>query len=64
MITGITWIDSLVAIVFGLIIWKGAYDILRHTTMGLMDKVDVQKLDDLVKELAGHKKMNGYMFIN
>ncbi|MBK8081136.1 MAG: hypothetical protein IPK25_13185 [Saprospiraceae bacterium] len=49
---------------FGLIIWKGAYDILRHTTMGLMDKVDVQKLDDLVKELAGHKKMNGYMFIN
>ncbi|MBK8820814.1 MAG: cation transporter [Saprospiraceae bacterium] len=63
LITGITWIDSLVAIVFGLIIWKGAYDILRHTTMGLMDKVDVQKLDDLVKELAGHKK-NEWIYVH
>ncbi|MFZ1705763.1 MAG: cation diffusion facilitator family transporter [Saprospiraceae bacterium] len=56
ILTGLTWIDSVVAIVFGLIIWKGAYDILRNTTMGLMDQVDVSKLQGLVDTLAKEKK--------
>jgi cation diffusion facilitator family transporter len=54
--TGINWIDSVVAIFFGLFIWKGAYDILRHTTIGLMDKTDISLLGGLVTSLAGKKK--------
>lgn len=56
LITKITWLDSAIAIVFGLIIWKGAYDILRHTMMGLMDKVDMLLLDRLIALLSKKKK--------
>lgn len=54
--TGLAWIDSVVAIFFGLFIWKGAYDILRHTSMGLMDQVDMSLLGGLVKSLSAKKK--------
>jgi cation diffusion facilitator family transporter len=56
MLTGLLWIDSVVAVVFGLIIWKGAYDILRHTSMALMDKTDVDVLHKLTKHLSANHK--------
>ncbi len=56
MWTGLLWIDSVVAVVFGLIIWKGAYDILRHTSMALMDQTDVDVLHKLTKHLSTHHK--------
>lgn len=61
--TGLTWIDSVVAIFFGLLIWKGAFDILKHTSMGLMDKVDISLLDGLVKSLS-LKKKPGWIYIH
>ncbi|MBK8623653.1 MAG: cation transporter [Saprospiraceae bacterium] len=56
MWTGLLWIDSVVAVIFGLIIWKGAYDILRHTSMALMDKTDVDVLHKLSRHLSANHK--------
>jgi cation diffusion facilitator family transporter len=54
--TGITWLDSAVAIVFaGFIIVEG-YKIIRQTVAGITDEADVELLQRLVAVLNAHKR--------
>ncbi len=56
--TGYQWIDSVVAIVFGLIIMFTGYKILRRSIAGIMDEADVQLLTRMVQLLNANRKEN------
>ncbi len=50
-LTGITWIDSLVALVFGgYIMWVG-YKIIRKALIGIMDEADLEMISRLASNL-------------
>ncbi|MEZ5031373.1 MAG: cation diffusion facilitator family transporter [Saprospiraceae bacterium] len=49
-VTEIAWLDSAVAIVFGLIIFVTGYRILRRSIAGIMDEAD----EALLRELIAH----------
>lgn len=54
--TNLIWIDSAVAIVFGLIIIVTGIKILRRSFSGIMDEADFDLLQDLVSLLEKHRK--------
>ena len=55
-ITGIRWLDSVVALVFaGIIIYTG-YKILRESLRGIMDETDGELLQELVELLEKERK--------
>ena len=54
--TGLMWIDSFIAIVFGLFIIYTAYTVLRETITGLMDEADAKTIDLLTNQLIENKK--------
>lgn len=56
--TGISWIDSGVAIVFALFIIVEGYKIIRQTVAGIMDEADTELLDKLISVLNIHKRDN------
>ncbi|MBN8862545.1 MAG: cation transporter [Sphingobacteriales bacterium] len=56
--TGYSWIDGVVAIVFGLIIIWTAYGILRGSIAGIMDEADQQILTRLVQLLNANRATN------
>lgn len=56
--TGYLWIDSAVAIIFGLIIMFTGYKILRRSIAGIMDEADVQLLTRMVQLLNANRKEN------
>ncbi len=56
--TGYKWIDSVVAIGFGLIIMYTGYKILRRSIAGIMDEADVQLLTRMVQLLNANRKEN------
>lgn len=56
--TKIQWIDSLVAIVFALIIFYTGYKILRSSLAGIMDEADTKLLNKLVLMLNENRKEN------
>lgn len=57
-VTGIKWIDSAVAIVFGTFIMIEAYKIIRQTVAGIMDEADTELLQQLIRVLNDNKRDN------
>jgi len=56
--TGYTWIDSAVAIGFGLFIIYTGYRITRSSIAGIMDEADMQLLNRLVRVLNSNRSEN------
>lgn len=55
-ITGISWIDSAVATVFGAYIIYIGYGIIRKALSGIMDEADLVMVSDLAAYLEKHRK--------
>lgn len=51
-LTGYVWVDSLLAIIFGIFILYTGYQVLRETVNGLLDEADSKALDELVDTLS------------
>ncbi len=56
--TGYRWIDSAVAILFGLYIIYTGYRITRSSIAGIMDEADMQLLEKLVRVLNRNRREN------
>ena len=56
--TGKTWIDSTVAMIFGVIIMYTGYTILRRSIAGIMDEVDEKILTRMVQVLNAGREVN------
>ena len=56
--TGWKWIDSIVAIIFGIIIITTGFKIIRTSIAGIMDEADEPLLDNLVKLLNKNRNEN------
>ncbi len=56
--TGITWIDSAVAILFAVIILFTGYKILRSSIAGIMDEADIILLQKMVNTLNKNRSIN------
>ena len=56
--TKIWWIDSVVAIVFALLILYTGYKIIRSSVAGMMDEADVELLEKMVLLLNENRKEN------
>ena len=56
--TGYKWIDSVVAIAFGLFIMYTGYNILRRSIAGIMDEADVKLLTRMVQVLNANRREN------
>lgn len=50
------WVDSVLAIIFGLFIAFNGYSILRKSMAGIMDEADTQLINGLVKVLSKHRR--------
>jgi cation diffusion facilitator family transporter len=57
-LTGITWIDSVVAIIFAFVILNTGYQIIRSSLAGMMDEADMELLNRLVKVLNENRRQN------
>jgi cation diffusion facilitator family transporter len=58
LITSLTWIDSVVAILFSLLIIFTGYKILRSSVAGIMDEADVSLLKKMVRMLNANRREN------
>lgn len=56
--TGLLWIDSVVAIIFGMVILYTGYAILRKSIAGIMDEADEQLLEKMVAVLNEKRSDN------
>jgi cation diffusion facilitator family transporter len=56
--THINWVDSLVAIIFGILILFTGYKIVRKSIAGIMDEVDLELLNKLVDTLNKNRRVN------
>ncbi len=56
--TGLSWIDSVVAIIFGVLIMITGYRILRKSIAGIMDEADSDLLGRLVTLLNNNRQVN------
>lgn len=54
--TGMTWLDSAVALIFAFLIIFTGYKILRSSVAGIMDEADETLLEELVTYLNGHRE--------
>ncbi|TPE45812.1 cation diffusion facilitator family transporter [Pontibacter mangrovi] len=57
-ITGMVWLDSVVAIAFGLMIGFTGYRILRSSIAGIMDEADYELLQRIVQALSENRREN------
>lgn len=57
-LTGLTWLDSVTAIVFAFIIMYTGYQILRHSLAGIMDEADKELLQDMLAVLNANRRAN------
>lgn len=57
-LTGQVWLDSLVAVIFGLMITYTGYKILRTSLAGIMDEADYTLLRRIVRVLNENRKPN------
>jgi len=55
-VTGVLWIDSAAAILFGSLIMVEGYKIIRQTVAGIMDEADMGLLQQLIKVLNANKR--------
>ncbi len=58
LITKLTWLDSVIAILFGLIIIYTGFKILKETTSNLMDEADISVLKEIVDIISRNKSEN------
>lgn len=58
MVTGYKWIDSVVAIIFGLIIVVTGYKIVRKSIAGIMDEADVHLLTKMITVINANRREN------
>ena len=58
LFTGMKWIDSAVAIVFGFFISFTGYKILRKSIAGIMDEADIELLGKMVQVLNINRREN------
>lgn len=56
--TKITWLDSVVAIIFAIVIVRTGYKILRSSLAGIMDESDRDLLKKMVSVLNHHRREN------
>jgi cation diffusion facilitator family transporter len=56
--TGILWLDSVVAIIFGFIIIYTGAGIVRSSIAGIMDEADTELLKKMIKMLNGNRREN------
>jgi len=54
--TGLVWIDSAVAILFGGVIIYSGYRILRKSISGIMDAADMEILSEIIEVLNSHRQ--------
>ncbi|MBC5991680.1 cation diffusion facilitator family transporter [Pontibacter cellulosilyticus] len=57
-LTGMVWLDSIVAIIFGLMIGYTGYKILRSAIAGIMDEADYELLKRIVQVLNENRREN------
>ena len=57
-LTGLVWLDSVVAIIFGLMIGYTGYKILRSAIAGIMDEADYVLLKRIVQVLNDNRRDN------
>lgn len=57
-LTGQVWLDSVVAIVFGLVICYTGYRIVRSSLAGIMDEADYELLKEIVDVLNENRREN------
>ncbi|MBS1919168.1 MAG: cation transporter [Bacteroidetes bacterium] len=57
-LTGYRWIDSVVAILFGIYIIFTGYQILRRSIAGIMDEADMELLERMVVILNANRREN------
>ena len=57
-LTGLIWIDSVVALIFAAMIIYTGWKILRKSVAGIMDEADEKLLDDVVEYLNSVRKEN------
>jgi cation diffusion facilitator family transporter len=57
-LTGLIWLDSLVAIIFGIVIGYTGYKILRSAIAGIMDEADYELLKRIVAVLNKNRREN------
>ena len=57
-LTGLTWLDSVTAIVFAFIIMYTGYTILRHSLAGIMDEADKELLQNMLAVLNANRRAN------
>lgn len=57
-ITGISWIDSVVAIIFAAVILFTGYKIIRSSIAGMMDEADEDMIKEMVDLLNKNRKEN------
>lgn len=55
-LTGLFWLDSVIAIFFGLFIIYAGYKVLRNTITGLMDEADSKSLQIIFDVLVAHRR--------
>lgn len=55
ILTGWSWLDAVVAMVFGVIILVTGYRILRKSVAGIMDEADEALLRELIEHLNAHR---------
>jgi len=58
IITGYTWLDGVVAIIFAFIILYTGYRIIRSSLAGIMDEIDKELLSRLVIVLNNNRHAN------
>ena len=58
LLTGKVWLDSVVAIVFAIILVVTGYKIIRTSVAGIMDEVDKELLTRMVKLLDKNRRQN------
>lgn len=59
-LTGITWLDSVVAILFAIFIMYTGYRIVRSSIAGIMDEADLEVISSLVK-LMNEKRVSNWV---
>lgn len=54
--TGIYWIDNALAIIFGAIIFRMGFKLIREAVNGLLDEADMEKINQVVKILNENRR--------
>lgn len=57
-LTGILWLDNLIAILFGILILYTGYKLVRTSVAGIMDEADYQLIEEIVQALSRERTHN------